>query len=147
MRIHKAVIGLFFLGGMGVVFCVPYQPIWANPEPAAISQYSYSDQEIQALVNAITKELRCLSCKGQSVFDSESLFAVDVRRFVRSELRQGKTPFEIRMELAERFGQNILMTPPLMRKETSILWAVPAAMLLGLGGCFTFRLLRRNARF
>lgn len=112
----------FFLCTM---LCCLMCPAWAE------NNTTMTEDDIRRTANQITKELRCLSCQGQSVFDSESMFSVDVRHFVIKALRQGKTPDQIKIQLMEQYGQTILMTPPPTKKENVLLWTLPITLMLG----------------
>ena len=80
----------------------------------------------------ITKNLRCLICQGQSVYDSDSEFANSVKILVSQKLDQGLTEKEIYIYLKNKFGQWILYEPE-FKKNTYFLWLLPILMFI-IGG-------------
>ncbi len=89
-------------------------------------------------------EIKCLVCTGESLSESNAELAVDMRALIRKKLAEGKTPEEIKSELAETYGDQILQTPP-FRGDTYLLWFAPL-ILLAAGGFAIIRNLnaRRN---
>lgn len=75
------------------------------------------------------RQLRCITCQSQSVADSNAPLAQDIRRMVDEEIKHGKTDEEILSLLASRYGDAILMTPPLTT-ETAPLWYGPLTFLV-----------------
>ena len=90
------------------------------------------------LSTKITKNLRCLICQGQSVYDSDSEFANSVKILVSQKLDQGLTEKEIYIYLKNKFGQWILYEPE-FKKNTYFLWLLPILMFL-LGGAIIYKL-------
>ena len=82
--------------------------------------------------NDITKNLRCLICQGQSVYDSDSEFADSLKILVDKQLKEGKTEKEIYSFLKDKYGQWILYEPE-FDKNTYFLWLLPILMFL-IGG-------------
>lgn len=83
-------------------------------------------QELRA--KGLFRELRCMVCQGESIADSPADVAADLRREVRSRIAAGDSEAEIRGELVSRFGDSILMVPPL-NAMTGLLWAGPLLVL------------------
>ncbi|HVV95136.1 MAG TPA: cytochrome c-type biogenesis protein [Hyphomicrobiales bacterium] len=98
-------------------------------------------QEAQA--RALFGEFRCLVCQSQSIETSEAPLAKDFRNLVRQQVVAGKSPAEIRAFLVSRYGDFILMKPPL-DAETVLLWATPALIVVLGGGLAGWALLRRR---
>ena len=94
-----------------------------------------ADNEIQ---NKITKNLRCLICQGQSVYDSDSEFANSLKILVYKQLKEGKTEKEIYSFLKDKYGQWILYEPE-FDKNTYFLWLLPILMFL-IGGAIIAKL-------
>ena len=96
------------------------------------------------LSKKITKNLRCLICQGQSVYDSDSEFANSVKILVSQKLDQGFTEKEIYHYLKNKFGQWILYEPE-FEKNTYFLWLLPILMFL-LGGAIIYKIfiLKKN---
>ncbi len=92
----------------------------------------------------ITKNLRCLICQGQSVYDSDSEFANSVKILVSQKLDEGFSEKEIYSFLKKKFGEWILYEPE-FNKNTYFLWLLPILMFL-LGGVIVFKIfiLRKN---
>ena len=84
------------------------------------------------LKTEITKNLRCLVCQGQSVYDSDSEFAVSLKLVVENKIQQGLTEDQIYKFLTDKYGEWILYDPK-FNKNTYLLWFLPLLILL-LGG-------------
>ena len=78
----------------------------------------------------IYKNIRCLVCQGQSLNDSNSDFAVDLKRVIKKKIINKESDKEIYKYLTERYGDWILFDPPL-KKKTLLLWALPLIILIG----------------
>ena len=89
-----------------------------------------ADNEI--LKNKITKNLRCLICQGQSVYDSDSEFANSMKVLVDKKLNEGFSEKQIYNFFKEKYGEWILYDPEL-NKNTYILWLLPILIFL-IGG-------------
>ena len=89
---------------------------------------SYSDEQT---IN-ITKNLRCLICQGQTIYESNSDFAESMKKYIRGELENGKTNEEIFSSLVEKYGQWIVYDPGIS-KNTFLLWTLPLLLFL-IGG-------------
>ena len=93
---------------------------------------------VQDSKNKITKNLRCLICQGQSVYDSDSEFANSLKILVEKKLKEGKNEKEIYDFLKIRYGQWILYEPE-FSKKTYFLWLLPILMFL-IGGAIILKL-------
>ena len=91
-----------------------------------------SDEKSSELKIKIFKNIRCLICQGQSVYDSESEFALSIKLIVSKKLNEGKSEEQIYQFLKEKYGEWILYDPQL-NKKTYILWLLPILLFL-LGG-------------
>tara|TARA_B100000902_G_scaffold101878_1_gene104199 strand:+ start:10112 stop:10471 length:360 start_codon:yes stop_codon:yes gene_type:complete len=91
--------------------------------------------------NKITKNLRCLICQGQSVYDSDSDFAISLKIVVKNKIEEGLSEKEIYNFLTEKYGQWILYEPKL-NKNTYILWFLPLLIFL-LGGAIVFKKIKK----
>ncbi len=101
-----------------------------------------SDPVLEQRARALSKELRCPKCQNQSLDDSEADIARDLRRIVRERLVAGDSDAEIKSYLTARYGDFVLLKPP-MKPTTWILWFGPLAVIL-LGGVVVWRVVRRN---
>ena len=86
----------------------------------------------------ITKNLRCLICQGQSVYDSDSEFANSVKIIVEKKLDEGLSEKQIYSYLKEKYGEWILYDPK-FAKNTYVLWLLPIFFFL-IGGAIIFKL-------
>jgi cytochrome c-type biogenesis protein CcmH len=82
--------------------------------------------------NKITKNLRCLICQGQSIYDSDSEFANSLKIIVAKKLKEGFSEQQIYSFLKNKYGEWILYDPTL-NKNTYILWLLPIFLFL-IGG-------------
>ena len=98
---------------------------------------SRSDERSDELKNKILKNVRCLICQGQSVYDSESDFANSIKLVVEKKIQEGFSEAQIYKFLKEKYGEWILYEPELTKK-TYILWLLPMLLFL-LGGAIIYR--------
>ena len=77
----------------------------------------------------LSKGIRCLVCQNQSIDDSDSDLAKDLRRIIRKKIIQGENDNEIIQYLVDKYGNFILMKPPLYQ-DTYILWISPLLLML-----------------
>tara|TARA_B100001996_G_scaffold42900_1_gene30957 strand:- start:491 stop:853 length:363 start_codon:yes stop_codon:yes gene_type:complete len=87
--------------------------------------------------NKITKNLRCLICQGQSVYDSDSEFANSLKILVDKKLAEGLSEDKIYSFLKSKYGEWILYDPGL-NKNTYILWLLPLLIFL-IGGAIIYK--------
>ena len=85
----------------------------------------------------ITKNLRCLICQGQSVYDSDSEFAISIKVLVNKKLEEGFSENQIYDFFKEKYGGWILYDPDL-NKNTYILWLLPILIFL-IGGAIILK--------
>ena len=96
------------------------------------------DPVLEARARAISKDLRCLVCQGQAIDDSAADLAKDLRVLVRQRITAGDTDDQVRQYLKDRYGDFILLDPPVEQK-TLLLWLTPLVILvagLGVAGVF-----------
>ena len=98
--------------------------------------FSYAN-EINTKVDQITKNLRCLICQGQSVYDSQSDFAVSMKLVVKNKIDEGKEEEEIYDYLKNKYGEWIVYEPEL-NQYTFLLWSIPL-ILFAFGGLLIIR--------
>lgn len=104
----------------------------------AIDPERMEDPVQQQRYVALIQELRCLKCQGETVADTPAMFAVDIRRQVRSMIEEGRSDTEIKQYLVERYGELILLRP-----RSFWLWLAPALFLL-VGGFVAWRILAQR---
>tara|TARA_Y100000590_G_scaffold198320_1_gene225223 strand:- start:1286 stop:1654 length:369 start_codon:yes stop_codon:yes gene_type:complete len=89
------------------------------------------------LVDKISKNLRCLICQGQSVYDSQSEFALSMKLLIKEKLKKGSTEKEIYNFLKNQYGDWIVYDPK-FDKKTILLWGFPLILFI-FGGILIFR--------
>jgi cytochrome c-type biogenesis protein CcmH len=102
------------------------------PPPSAVGE-TFSDPALEARARHLQRQLRCLVCQGESIDESNSTFAADLRRLVREQIAAGKSDQEVQDFLLARYGDFILLKPP-VRPYTWLLWLAPFLVLAGAGG-------------
>ena len=85
----------------------------------------------------ITKNLRCLICQGQSVYDSDSEFAISIKVLVKKKLEEGFSENQIYDFFKEKYGDWILYDPGI-NKNTYFLWLLPLLIFL-FGGTIIYK--------
>tara|TARA_B110000971_G_scaffold180181_1_gene186636 strand:+ start:815 stop:1183 length:369 start_codon:yes stop_codon:yes gene_type:complete len=88
-----------------------------------------SDEKNNELKNKILKNIRCLICQGQSVYDSESDFAFSIKLIVNKKIQDGLTEDQVYKFLIEKYGEWVVYDPKLS-KNTYILWLLPLLLFL-----------------
>jgi cytochrome c-type biogenesis protein CcmH len=94
-----------------------------------------ADNEV--LKNKITKNLRCLVCQGQSVYDSDSEFANSLKIVVDNKINEGLSEKQIYSYFKSKYGEWILYDP-LFNKNTYFLWLLPL-LIFFIGGAIIFK--------
>jgi cytochrome c-type biogenesis protein CcmH len=95
-----------------------------------------SDEINNVLKNKILKNIRCLICQGQSVYDSESEFASSIKLIVDRKINEGLKEKQIYQFLREKYGDWVIFDPKL-NKNTYVLWLLPLLLFLA-GGAIIF---------
>src|SRR6266702_2715642 len=108
-------------------------PSFSRAQPADTSAVeTFSNPAMEARARNLQRQLRCLVCHGESIDESGSPFAADVRHLVRQQIAGGRSDRQIEDFLVARYGDFILMKPP-VQPDTWLLWLAPF-LVLGLGG-------------
>ena len=89
------------------------------------------------LINKISKNIRCLACQGQSVYDSQSDFAISVKLIINRKIEEGFSEKEIYEYLKNQYGEWILYEPK-FNKTTIFLWLLPILVFV-VGGWLIFK--------
>jgi len=99
-----------------------------------------NDPALEARARTLSAELRCMVCQNQSIDDSEAPLAADIRVLLRQRLEAGDTDQQVLDFLVARYGEFILLKPP-VNGHTLILWAVPPLVLVagGLAALYGYR--------
>ena len=103
-----------------------------------------ADPALEARARVITSELRCLVCQNQSIDDSDASLAKDLRVLVRDKLKEGLSDAQVRDYVHERYGDFVLLRPP-VNAGTLLLWTAPLLALLA-GAAAVWTAARRNRR-
>tara|TARA_B100000959_G_scaffold253704_1_gene284812 strand:+ start:11 stop:379 length:369 start_codon:yes stop_codon:yes gene_type:complete len=93
--------------------------------------------ENKILIDKISKNLRCLICQGQSVYDSQSEFALSMKLLIKKKLKEGSSEKEIYDFLKNQYGDWIVYDPK-FDKKTLLLWGFPLVLFI-FGGILIFR--------
>ncbi len=104
-----------------------------------------ADPAKEARAVALQKQLRCLVCQGESLDESNAPLAADLRGVIRERVAAGDSDEAIKRYLVDRYGDFILMKPPL-KDETYALWFAPVGLLLIGGAVVTAIVLRARKR-
>ena len=101
-----------------------------------------SDEKNDEMKSKILKNIRCLICQGQSVYDSESEFASSIKLIVDRKINEGLKEEAIYEFLREKYGDWIIYDPEL-NKNTYILWLLPLLLFLA-GGAIIYRIISKK---
>ncbi|HUN48017.1 MAG TPA: cytochrome c-type biogenesis protein [Stellaceae bacterium] len=104
-----------------------------------------ADPALEARARALSGGFRCLVCQNQSIDDSNADLAHDLRVLIRQRIAAGDSDAQVRQFLVSRYGDFILLEPP-VKPATYLLWAAPfAVLLLGAGAAAVYFRRRRGA--
>ncbi|MEM7056506.1 MAG: cytochrome c-type biogenesis protein [Pseudomonadota bacterium] len=90
------------------------------------------DPALEARAREISKEVRCLVCRNESIDDSNAGLAKDLRLLVRERLVAGDSDAQVKDYLVERFGEYVLLKPPFSIANAALWFAGPFIFLIGL---------------
>lgn len=116
MRRLALIATLFALLAPSVAFAVQPDEMLKNPV-------------LEARARHLSEELRCMVCQNQSIDDSEAPLARDLRLLVRQRLEAGDSDRQVLDFLVARYGDFVLLRPP-VKLDTLLLWGLPPAALL-----------------
>ena len=100
-----------------------------------------TDSVLEARTTALASELRCPVCQGNSIQDSPSELAQQMRELIRDQLRAGKTPDDVRAYFVAKYGEWILLSPK-AEGVNLLVYLIPVAAIL-VGGIIVWRTVRR----
>lgn len=123
-----------------LLFCIAFQYI-ALAASAFETDAPLEDIVLEERARELAKEVRCLVCQNQSIFDSDADLAKDLRVLVRERVVAGDSDARVKEFLVERYGDFILLKPPI-KPQTYFLWFGPIIITL-LAAIFIVRWLRR----
>ena len=93
------------------------------------SQNIFADENLDKKAREINKKIRCVVCQSQSIDDSDSILARDLRLLIKEKLEEGKNEKEITDYLVERYGEFILLKPR-FNFNTYFLWLSPIIIII-----------------
>jgi cytochrome c-type biogenesis protein CcmH len=112
---------------LALLIAVPVQPSMAVQPDEMLA-----DPALEARARELSKELRCLVCRNESIDDSNAGLARDLRLLVRERLVAGDSDAEVLGYLVERYGEFVLLKPQFSIANAALWLAGPAAFLFGL---------------
>jgi cytochrome c-type biogenesis protein CcmH len=113
----------FFAAFLAIFILGAPSSLAAEAAPAA------EDPALEARVNALSAQLRCLVCQNQTIADSNAGLAVDLKNQVRERLKQGESESQIVDFMVARYGDFVLYKPP-FKVTTLLLWIGPLLLVL-----------------
>ncbi|MDA8517105.1 cytochrome c-type biogenesis protein CcmH [Citrobacter sp. Igbk 16] len=111
---------------------------------ATIDVMQFKDEAQEQQFRQLTEQLRCPKCQNNSIADSNSMIATDLRQKVYELMQEGKSQKEIVDYMVARYGNFVTYDPPLT-PLTVLLWVMPV-VAIGLGGWIIFARSRRRVR-
>jgi cytochrome c-type biogenesis protein CcmH len=136
-----AVIVAVFLIGLAAA---PPRALAQQPEESTYVP-PLADAALESRAKSLQRELRCLVCQGQSIDESNSALAADLRRLIRQQIQAGQSDDDIKNFLVARYGAFVLMKPP-VRQDTFFLWFGPGLLVLVGGAVICVTVLRARRR-
>ena len=109
-----------------------------------LGQNAGADADLEARTTAVASTLRCPVCQGESIQDSPSQLAQQMRAVVRDRLRSGESPEQVKAYFVGRYGEWILLEPR-MTGLNIVLYVLPVILVLG-GLAFVAMLVRKWTR-
>lgn len=119
-----------------VLLCM--QPVFAIDTAPA-----FEDPAQQARYERLSRELRCLQCRSETIADSNASLAADLRRQLRELMAAGKSDKEIMDYMTSRYSDYVLYKPPLAPR-TLLLWFAPVLLVLGGGAAAAVVIVRKS---
>ena len=102
------------------------------------------DPALEARARTLSQELRCMVCQNQSIDDSDAPLARDLRLLVRERLQKGDSDKQVLDFLVDRYGNFVLLKPP-VEPQTLLLWTVsPLMLIVGIGALIVMARRRRS---
>ena len=115
-----------------------------NNQLSAFAKSLNNEIDVNNRIREISQNVRCLVCQNQSIDESNSELAKDLKILIKEKLILGDSDEEIYGFLKERYGDYILLKPPL-NLNTVILWFLPFIVLM-FGSIMIFKIIKSNKR-
>ena len=146
---RRAILHVLIVAGFAALLAYAPQAS-ADPDlPASVEAQNgpehLADPALEARAVALQKQFRCLVCQGESLDESNAELAQDLRRLIRKRIEEGASDDAITAYLVSRYGDFILMKPPLVA-ETYALWFGPLVVLLIAGSVAAVVVVRARNR-
>ena len=146
---RRAILHVLIVAGFAALLAYAPQAS-ADPDlPASVEEQNgpehLADPALEARAVALQKQFRCLVCQGESLDESNAELARDLRRLIRKRIEEGASNDAIKAYLVSRYGDFILMKPPLVA-ETYALWFGPLVVLLIAGSVAAVVVVRARNR-
>ena len=116
--------------------------LFAGSGLAVLPDEVLKDPTLETRARTISQDLRCLVCQNQSIDDSNAPLARDLRVIVRERLTAGDSDSQVFEYVVARYGNFVLLKPPL-QADTYLLWTMPFLVLLGALGLAMIYLRKR----
>lgn len=116
----------------------------AAPAYGVTVEKPLGDMRLEQEARTLFMQLKCVVCEGQPLAESDAELAVDMRAMIRSKLQNGETPDQILAYFTARYGDAILLAPPLSG-NSALLWVMPLVVLLCGAYIFLRSVKRRRA--
>jgi cytochrome c-type biogenesis protein CcmH len=116
----------------------------AGPAMAVEPRERLADPALEARARDLSKGLRCLVCRNESIDESGADLAHDVRMLLRERLTAGESDAQAVQSIVDRYGDFVLLNPPL-RTATYVLWFGPPVLLAVVALFVTLAIRRRKA--
>lgn len=123
--------------GLLVMCAMLFGLIQPQPSQALTLEEPLPSATHEARARALFKTIRCMVCDGQALSSSDAEHALDMRRFIRHMITDGKSDAEIYHYLTARYGEEALLIPP-KASNTLILWLAPLLFFAIGTGCWLF---------
>ena len=94
----------------------------------ALYTISFSNEN-KINIDNISKNLRCLICQGQSIYDSQSEFALSMKKLIKNKISNGASEEEVYSFLKQKYGEWIVYDPEI-NKNTILLWVLPLILFV-----------------
>lgn len=121
------------LRALGLLACIAGSPLAAQPAPVSSPPAAIDSAALDARTRELASELRCPVCQGESIQESPSELAQEMKAVVRDQLAAGRTPDEVKAYFVARYGEWILLRPTTTGFNATLYWLPPIALLVGAG--------------
>ncbi len=139
MRAKSGFCRSLFCRSLGLIFTVLFLNLSAFAQPL-------TDEQVETRAREVGRALRCVVCQNQSIDESDADLAKDMRKLVRFRIRQGDSNAQVIAYMQSRYGDFVLLKPP-VQKNTYFLWFAPAGLLLAFLVWYVFRTRRAATQF